>query len=56
MADDDETASINHQVSQINQSAGPKFREVISDNMQIIILKFFFPGILLLLLTLIVFY
>lgn len=41
---------------QINESTGPKFIEVTSYNMQMVILKGFFPEISLLLLTLKIFY
>lgn len=52
----DETATIDHQVNQSDESTGPKFIEVTSYNMQMVILKGFFPEILLLLLTLKIFY
>lgn len=38
----DETASINHQVNQSKKSTGPKFIEVISYNIQMVIWKGFF--------------
>lgn len=60
MANNDETATINHQINQSNKSTGPKFIfcniKVIFSNMQVVILKGVFPEISLLLLTLKIFY
>lgn len=56
MANNDEIATINHQVNQNNKSTGPKFTEVISYNMQMVLLKGFFLKISLLLLTLEIFH